>query len=197
MCHCIETIRIEGGRVWQLDYHQRRLDATRRELFPDAGPLDLRDAVPSALPSAGVYRLRVTYAEALERVELEPYRRRTVRTLACVYVDCVDYRFKWADRRELQRLLQQRGDADEIIIVRDGLVTDSSYSNLALFGGNRWVTPDSPLLAGTMRARLLDQRTISEAPVPIEELVHYTHVALINALNPLGALVVPLGAVRL
>ena len=197
MCRCIETIRIEDGRVWQLDYHQRRVDTTRSELFPGSDPLPLRHAVPSVLPDSGLYKLRVTYAETLINVEVVAYQRRPLRSLVCVIDDTIDYRFKWADRSDLQRLLAQRGEADEIIIVRRGRVTDSSYSNLVLRQGKRWVTPDTPLLAGTMRASLLDKGTITAAPVQLDRLARYSHVALINAMNPLGTLVVPMDAVRI
>ena len=197
MCRCIETIRIEDGRPHQLAYHQRRLDATRRELFPGAGPLQLSEVLPAALPQTGLHKLRLTYAERLIRVEVEQYQRRAVASLKCVVADDIDYRFKWADRSALQRLLDQRGDADEIIIVRRGLVTDSSYSNLVFYDGVDRLTPAEPLLSGTMRQRLLQQRAITAESLSVEKLQRFSCVSLINAMNPLGEVVVPIEAVQM
>jgi 4-amino-4-deoxychorismate lyase len=44
---------------------------------------------------------------------------------------------------------------DDIIIVRNGFVTDASYANLIFRKGDEWFTPATFLLAGTMRAFLL------------------------------------------
>ena len=46
--------------------------------------------------------------------------------------------------------------------VKNGRLTDTSYSNIALFDGNRWVTPAHPLLKGTMRQSLIDKGLLKE-----------------------------------
>ena len=87
--------------------------------------------------------------------------------------------------QHLSRLLLQKGDADEIIIVKNGRLTDTSYSNIALFDGNRWVTPAHPLLKGTMRQSLIDKGLLEEKDIMAEDFPKYLEVRLINAMMPL------------
>ena len=86
-------------------------------------------------------------------------------------------------------LFALRGEADEVVIIRNGLLTDTSYSNIALFDGRHWVTPRQPLLRGTMRQSLLDAGVLTEQDIKAEDWSSYRRVSLINAMMPLGRLV--------
>lgn len=79
--------------------------------------------------------------------------------------------------------LTQKNDADDILIVRHGLITDTSFSNILLLDGMQWVTPAEPLLAGTCRARLLQQQRIIAKTIHLEDLSKYSHFMLINAMR--------------
>ena len=46
--------------------------------------------------------------------------------------DTIDYTYKSAHREELNALYAQKGMADDILIVRNGYLTDTSISNIAL-----------------------------------------------------------------
>ena len=85
---------------------------------------------------------------------------RSIRTLKLVTANHIDYRYKSTDRSELNRLTAQKGNCDDIVIVKNGFITDTSFTNLALFDGHQWLTPAHPLLAGTQRALLLEQGKI-------------------------------------
>ena len=101
-------------------------------------------------------------------------------------IDRIDYSFKSADRSSLNRLTAQKGDCDEIIIVKNGLVTDTSFTNIAVFDGEQWLTPRHPLLMGTKRACLLEKRILKEADISVEALMRAQKVSLINAMIDLG-----------
>jgi 4-amino-4-deoxychorismate lyase len=195
MCLCIETIRVEHGKVCHLDDHQSRFDQTRRELFPDAPPIPLHEVIPATFPDDGRYKLRLVYGRDVQQVTVERYIRRSIRLLGCVVADDIDYHRKWADRRELELLRESRPDADDIIIVRRGLVTDSSYSNLAFLGDSGWVTPSEPLLDGTARSRLVREGAMQCRPIAVSELYSFSHVSLVNALNDPGDLMLPISSV--
>ena len=78
-----------------------------------------------------------------------------------------------------------RGDADEIVIVNEeGLLTDSSYTNIALRQENRWYTPRVPLLAGVQRAHLIAEGVLTPRDIPLVTLSAYDRIALINAMMP-------------
>lgn len=73
-----------------------------------------------------------------------PYVMRTIRSLQVVEDDAIDYSFKRCDRTSLSALVARKGECDEIIIVKNGLLTDTSYTNLALFDGHDGSRPANP-----------------------------------------------------
>ena len=76
-----------------------------------------------------------------------------------------------------------------MLIVRRGLLTDSSFCNIALLREDgRWITPERPLLAGTMRDRLLESGVLRPGTIPADELHAYRRIALFNAMNGWGTL---------
>ncbi|MFW5535892.1 MAG: aminotransferase class IV [Prevotella sp.] len=56
---------------------------------------------------------------------------------------------------------------------------------MALFDGNRWVTPAHPLLKGTMRQSLIDKGLLKEKDIMAEDFPKYLEVRLINAMMSL------------
>lgn len=133
------------------------------------------------LPQKGVYKCRVSYSREIEKVEFEAYTPKEINSFKLVESD-IDYSLKYADRSELLNLYRQRGAADEIIIVKNGLITDTSYSNLIFFNGNKWLTPKSPLLFGIQRERLLREGKIQEADITAADLVNFESVMVVNAM---------------
>ena len=95
---------------------------------------------------------------------------------------------KSTDREALNRLFACRGERDDILIVRRGLLTDTSIANIALFDGKDWFTPKLPLLRGTCRTALIDNGIIKEKDIRPEELSSYSFVRLFNAMIKWGAL---------
>lgn len=130
----------------------------------------------------GLLKCRITFKENIENVEWEPYQLRSVKTLKIVSDDRVSYRYKYKDRTRLQQLFDQRGLYDDVLIIREGFLTDTSYCNLALFDGTAWYTPDTNLLPGTQRAFLLDQKVIKEKRIGLNDLAGYRKIRLFNAM---------------
>ena len=148
MCRFIETIRIDGGVVRNLAYHERRLNDTRTHFWPESTDLQLTDFLPP-IPENGRHRLRIVYGRCgIEEVTCTPYILRPVRSLALISANDIGYTYKSADREALNQLFAQRGSCDDILIVRQRLLTDTSIANIALFDGKRWYTPQHPLLKG-------------------------------------------------
>lgn len=178
MCQLFETICLENGVAQNLDYHQHRVNQlASHALFDYITRLEL--------PSVGIYRLRIDYTPTyIVQHTITPYVPRLINSLRLVVVDDnFQYAHKWADRTALEGALAQKRDADEILIVRHGLITDTSFSNVLFLDGTQWVTPAEPLLAGTCRARLLDQQRIQATTIRMEDLAHFSHFMLINAMR--------------
>ena len=118
----------------------------------------------------------------VEEVTYAPYQMRQVSSLHLVVSDTIDYTYKSAHREELNALYAQKGMADDILIVRNGYLTDTSIANVALYDGDTWFTPAHPLLRGTKRSEFLDRQLIVEKDIPQICLKDYSHIMLFNAM---------------
>ena len=183
----IETIRIEGGMIHNLLYHNTRMNQTRKEVFGLETSLDLATFIqPDTFQERT--KCRVEYAGEILGITYGPYQMRPVRSLRLVVSDTVDYRYKSTDRTLLNDLFEQREGCDDILIVRNGLLTDTSICNIALWDGRSWITPASPLLCGTMRAYLLDKGCIFPENIPATDIRKYPRIRLFNAMIGFGEL---------
>jgi 4-amino-4-deoxychorismate lyase len=183
MCQLVESLKLKDGVIQNLEYHQSRMNRSMNELFPDAEKIELAKAI--TIPEnckSGVYKVRVLYGSSVEKIEIEPYSFRIIKSLKVVRHESIDYHLKYTDRQILQQLFAQRGNCDDIIIVKNGFVTDSFAANLLFFDGKKWFTPTTPLLKGTKRQLLLDQGIISEREIREEDIRSYQKVGLINAM---------------
>ena len=120
-----------------------------------------------------------------EEISFERYTAGKVSSLKLIEAP-IDYPFKFADRKTLNTLLAQKDDCDEILITRNGLITDTSYSNVVFNKGDQYFTPKNPLLNGTKRQKLLREGRIREKEIVVDALGQYERVYLINAMLDLG-----------
>ena len=176
----VETIKIEDGKALNLNFHQARMERTMRHFFAHT-PVPMLSGILSPTPDMHFYKARVVYGG-----QYAPYKMRAIRSLKLIEDNEIDYSFKSTDRACLNRLTAQKGDCDEVLIVKNGLLTDTSFTNIAVFDGERWLTPKHPLLMGTKRASLLERQVIKEADISVETLMKAQKVSLINAMIDLG-----------
>ncbi len=168
-----------------LDWHQERINRSRRSLFTRKPALKLSKVLEAyELPQEGLYKLRVRYGIKAEAVSWSPYALRWVGSLRLVRQNDLLYQHKFQDRQGIDRLWEQRGSADEVLIVQHGYLTDTSYHNIALYDGRKWYTPACPLLRGTRRACLLDEGMIEPALIRERDLHHFQKIRLFNAMIP-------------
>jgi 4-amino-4-deoxychorismate lyase len=184
MSRFIETISADHGVPAPLEYHQERVDKTLRDWDADF-QLDLAEALGSiAIPPFQKSKIRVEYGlKGLECIQVSEYRMKGIGSVALVPIGERDYRYKYADREWIYSVLERSG-CDEVIMVKDGFVTDASIANLAFYDGRQWITPDTPLLPGTRRRFLLDSGVLHEAPVRPSDLRHFSRMRLVNAMIP-------------
>jgi 4-amino-4-deoxychorismate lyase len=182
MSPLFESIRIVDGSAQHLDYHNGRLNRSRWELFGSADVIDLNNVIhiPPDL-RRGVCKCRVVCTEKVEHIEFVPYRRKEISSLTLVECDSIGYAHKFVDRACIDSLLEGVR-TDDILIVKHGCITDASIANVVFHDGTRWITPSTPLLAGTTRARLLEIGTIVADEITKSSLRHLKKFALINAM---------------
>lgn len=185
----VETIKIHDGKARLIAYHQARIERTVQQFFPQLAATAMPNLETVVLPEKGMslYKARVVYGErGVENVEFAPYAMRQIASLQVVEDDAIEYPFKSIDRTRLNQLAARKGCSDEIVIVRHGFATDTSFTNLAIYDGNRWLTPRRPLLAGTKRAYLLDKGIIQEADISSDNLRNAQRIRLFNAMIEFG-----------
>ncbi|MBP7901686.1 MAG: aminotransferase class IV [Spirochaetes bacterium] len=86
---------------------------------------------------------------------------------------------------------------DEIIILKNGMVTDSSFSNLAFYDSGKWFTPETFLLNGIMRQKLLADNIIHEKKIAVNDMKKYEKISFINSMLDLGECCISLEMVML
>lgn len=181
----IESICLENGELKNLHLHQRRLDLTTLAHFGFSVRIDLKTQLERrSLPAVGLFKVRVTYDRTVLSIDVDPYQRHTVQHIKLVEADSIDYRFKYADRRQLDALRQDLAPGTQPVIVQRGLITDAIYANVCVFDGERWLTPARPLLAGVVRAAALEAGEILPAAITAEDFLagKYSRLKLINCM---------------
>ncbi|MBE9488343.1 MAG: aminotransferase class IV [Bacteroidetes bacterium] len=172
----IETIKIENGIVRNLEFHNKRVINTIGKT------INLTPDIPEE-HKKGVVKYRVVYdINGIKEISFSPYTIKKIRTLKIVENNDIDYSKKYENRSSLNSLLEKKETCDDIIIVKDGFVTDTSYCNIIFKNEKGLFTPSTPLLCGTKRAFLLKEGIITEKDIRSEEIKEYQHIILINAM---------------
>lgn len=187
MCRFIESIRWENADMPLIALHQLRFEKTQREAFGSIVHPSLKDTIylQAALHqdiNTGKYKCRVVYDDQHISVEFIPYHQAKIDRLKIVTGDEIDYHLKYEDRTCFKKLKSGSGDGTEILIVKNNLITDTSFSNVALWDGIKWFTPAAPLLEGIQRAFLISRKEIFPGEISLNELHHFKKIKLFNAM---------------
>ncbi len=170
MYEFLETIKAKNGEIYNIEYHQKRY----------GGNKNLIDYINP--PKDGLYRCRLTYDDSNINITYHKYKKRTIKSLRLVYCDEILYDKKYTNRYELNELFEQRDDCDDILIVKNNLITDTSIANIAFFKSGVWYTPKIPLLKGITRERFIDESFLKEVDIEVRDLKSFERVALLNAM---------------
>ena len=190
MCRFIETIRLENEQMPLIEWHEKRFARTQIEAYGKIIYPSLRELIENNNRQSSVincqekikYKCRVEYGENDFNIELTPYVQKEIHRLKIVEGGNINYALKYADRAALNDLGKGISSNEEILIVKDGLLTDTSFTNIALFNGDKWVTPSTPLLQGVQRAFLLEKGILMEYDIPVTRINAYTQIKLFNAM---------------
>lgn len=178
----LETICINNGIVQNIEAHRERMRQTALHFGFSAPELpDLSARIPPELAENNKIKCSVVYHKEIISVQYSDYRPKTINSLKLVEAD-LDYLFKYSDRSVLNALLQEKGDCDEVLIVKNNYITDTSFSNVVFRRENEFFTPDTYLLNGIKRKKLLLEKRICERPITVDDLHHFDKVYLINAM---------------
>lgn len=179
---CLETIRVQNQRLQNLSSHNERFNRTRWEIFGCTEFLNLATAIHlPEMQNDIVYKCRIIYDISILSITFQPYQIKPVQSLQLVHDDGIDYSYKWLDRACLNEHVQASA-ADDVLIVKNGFLTDTSYANIAFFDGQHWLTSSTPLLAGTRRQSLIAAGIIHEELLKPSDLKYFRSAKLLNAM---------------
>ena len=188
----LETMRYEPAEgVRHLDMHLRRLAGSADYFGFRYDETEVREAVEKTVASAPPAPSRVrlalgkggTVRVACTPLPSEPHVVRI--SLDDVPQDPRDvFLFHKTSRRQRYEDARRRHpDADDVVLINErGEVTESTIANVVVRLNGRWVTPpiEAGLLPGIGRAVALDDGSVTEAPVTIEDMRSAEELALIS-----------------
>ncbi len=203
----LESIRYKRNKCQLLERHQARMLRSLQALAPDSamhkqlkseGLKHILEPKLKALfahaqeplPSE-VYKIRLIYDEnSVQEVQALPYQPLQIDELYLYNIaEDLDYTHKYLDRKCLKPMAFDGQDSKQNakipLFLRDGWLTDTSFSNLVLRIGRQMLTPRQPLLRGVMREKLLNEGIIIAEDLRLEDLERAEEILLINAMLPL------------
>ena len=172
-----ETIKIEDGLISNIYWHNQRCNRSRKALFNSQNDIDLEAFITA--PTKGLYRCRIVYNDNIQSVEYIPYQAKQINSIKIIKSQ-IDYEYKYNNRDELTQLLEK--EYDDILIEKNGFLTDTSIANIAFYTDSKWITPKQPLLRGTFREKLLKKGFLILKDIKKEEITYFSHFALMNAM---------------
>ena len=183
MYQFIESIKIKNGQAFLLNLHQQRVYQTFAN-FHHKCIINLH-ALFSSLqpPQKGLYKWRFIYnLNGDFEHQFIPYSFTEIKDFELVENNEIDYYFKYLDRTHLDTMKKQ-SLTQEIIIVKKGFITDTTFSNLIFLKNGIWHTPKTFLLNGVQRFNLIHLGIIQETEINLENLKEFSHFQIINAMN--------------
>jgi 4-amino-4-deoxychorismate lyase len=197
MYQLVESVYLRDGVFRNLPYHENRMRKSQSKLFDKNITIPLGEYLNSLNPPLlGLFKVRLIYDSEIRKVEFVPYVAKTIQSIRLVHSEAVKYEYKFLDRSELNSLYEQRGSADEILLVRNGFITDASYANVVFRKSGVWYTPRHYLLAGTMRQYLLDTKRIREAVIDSKNYRNYESLKLINSMLGMEGSEIPIESIQ-
>ncbi|REC75372.1 aminodeoxychorismate lyase [Chryseobacterium elymi] len=183
MSQFIESVKVEDQEIFLLELHQKRINQTFAH-FGKEGSIDLAKIFKNLEHDEdGLFKLRLSYdLDKKVRTMMIPYAIPEIQSFQLVENNSFDYSFKFEDRKELDKM-KMKSKAEEIIIVKNNHITDTSFSNILFLKGKDWFTPTTYLLNGVQRQSLLKHKKIKETEISLQNIKQFSHFQLINAMN--------------
>ena len=189
MLKFIESIKVLNGDTPDINEHLQRVIRTIQYFYSKSNEkFDFISCVYTVLErerdkiSDGLFKLRVVYSDRFISGTLIPYIPKRIKRLKLVESDDIEYPFKFENRTAIDSLLSYKDKCDDILIVKNGVITDTSYSNIVFERMGNLYTPDSYLLAGTKRAKLIRACLIREEKIRPCDIDKYDKAYLINSM---------------
>ena len=178
-----ESICVENYQLKLSEFHQKRMDNSYLKLFNAKNKWSIKKIFKSLkIESNHKYKFKINYSDTKYSVSLKKYFNKKIKSLQCVELNDYSYDLKYTDRSTINKNYKYKYLCDDILIIKNGFVTDTSYCNIVFFDGLRWITPKYPLLKGVQRNFLLKNKKIFEKKIKINQIPNYKSFVLINSM---------------
>ncbi|NNK89251.1 MAG: chorismate-binding protein [Saprospiraceae bacterium] len=195
MSRLIESVLVYNGHVYNWSFHLERM---RNSLWQHFGCLpffNFEKMFAEASQQQGRVKLKIIYDNQSFSYSFKDYTTRKIQSLRLVHDDCIEYGLKFENRKSLDDLFKRKSGADDILIIKKGLITDSYYCNVALLSKGSWFTPWKPLLCGTKREQLIRSGIIHPKKITLTDLPHYSQICLFNAMIDFKKILLPVNRI--
>ncbi|MXQ52972.1 aminodeoxychorismate synthase component I [Shimazuella alba] len=188
----LESIRLEEGAYTLLEKHLTRMKESADYfdyLFPqDEIKLQLQQ-LANKFPS-GVYKVRLRLSsDGRIKIDAQETKEITQPVLAALALNPIDskniFLYHKTTERKIYEQHRTKGYFDTLLWNERGEITEFTIGNVVLEIDGKRVTPpiDSGLLAGTMRAKLLETGEVEEQIVYKEDIDRASSIWLVNSVR--------------
>ena len=182
-----ESIKVQNGKVCNAEWHNKRMEQALFSFYNKETTININDHFNPYEIKDELVKFRLQYNIDTFKSEYIPYQRKSISSLQLVNInDSYTYDHKFTDRNQIKIYFDQRKNEDDILMCQGGRIKDTSYANIVFQKNKQWYTPKFPLLKGTMRAKLIANKTIQQADIFIKDIASFNSFTLINAMNDLG-----------
>ena len=169
-----ETIKCYDYEVFNLEYHIKRIaDTIGMNINLEEYIYPINDKL---LKCNVIYDI-----SGILDIQYQEYIKKEIFSFAIIYDDDIIYNKKSIHRECLDKYKKEL-NSDEIIVVKNGLITDTSIANIAIYYDNNWITPTIPLLNGTTRNRYINNNLLITKDISVKMLKQTNKIALLNAM---------------
>ncbi|WP_191967951.1 aminotransferase class IV [Rhizosphaericola mali] len=187
MFQFIETIHYRNGKMPLINWHNQRFLSTQKEnwnaiIYPNILDILQKKFENYRFENDLSYKIRLVYGQDYLQVEAEKYTQKSISELYLIHADEVNYSYKFFDRSKLNQLKSKISTEAEIIAVKQNHLTDTSFTNIALYDGDKWYTPLDPLLKGVQRQYLIEKNILHPKEILVQDISNYSQIALFNAM---------------
>ena len=126
-----ESLCVKNGRVLHGEWHQLRFQKAYQNFFGRQPAFNLLD--PIDLPKIfcqGIVKLKISYNKTGRQLDFQHYHMQQIQSLRLVPTNDLDYTNKYTEREKLDALFALREGCDDVLIIRNGWITDSYYACL-------------------------------------------------------------------
>ena len=193
MYQFFESIQLKDSALKHLDLHVQRMQRTCLFFYREEKKIDALLQELNALTTypKGLHKVKVKYNLQAHEIEITPYVPRVIQTLQVIVNNDIQYPWKTINRQMFFAYEVQRKATEDFLFVREDCLTDSSYTNIALWNGQEWHTPEMPLFNGIQREVLIREGRIIASKITLSDMRNYEKISLINAMLPLGEIEIP------